>query len=56
MISITFGLGTIAGSGGFFPESDFTVELNEDTVSLSVESDNLLLVLEEDNITLEVVA
>ena len=53
MISITFGLGNMSG-GGFFPESDFSISLQEDEISVNAESPSLTLVVEEDIITMEV--
>lgn len=53
MISITFGLGQ-AGTTEFFPESEFSVLLEDESISVFVEEAEVLAVLEEDNITIQV--
>lgn len=54
MISITFGLGGTVGEGGFFPESDFSVILEDEAILASVEADSITLEVIEENITMEI--
>lgn len=54
MISITFGLGGSVGEGGFFPESDFNVILEDEAILASVEDETILTFIEEENIITEI--
>lgn len=54
MISITFGLGGSVGEGGFFPESDFSVILEDEAILASVEDEAILTLIEEENIIMEI--
>jgi len=54
MISITFGLGA-SGTREFFPESDFSVILEDEEVISLLEDDTLNAEVSEDSIIMEVV-
>lgn len=53
MISITFGLGA-SGTTEFFPESDFSVILEDEAILASIEIGEILMLVEEENITMEI--
>ena len=50
MISITFGLGE-QGTTEFFPDTEFLVVLEEDTVSVQVEAEPISVHVIEDSVT-----
>jgi len=49
MISITFGMGA-QGTSEFFPESDFSILMEEDSIVGILEDTSVLIELSEDNI------
>lgn len=54
MISITFGLGA-SGTNEFFPESDFSIILEDEGILAILEDDLMSIEVIEDNIIMEVI-